>query len=169
VAGIKSEYLAGMPRNLHAAALVEALSDGFGDVLVQGRNPLPLPSGVKSGLLGHFFYCRAGSEYDGWLRSTASRIECDQSRRATPPSIYFLVAGRVRNTTVRISIVLFGAAWIGCATCICVLPGLRPRSTVISTIGGLVRRAMMSSDADTAVQEETRNAARTLAACKRWR
>ena len=85
VAGIKSEYLAGMPRNLHAAALVEALSDGFGDVLVQGRNPLPLPSGVKSGLLGHFFYCRAGSEYDGWLRSTASRIECDQSRRATPP------------------------------------------------------------------------------------
>jgi hypothetical protein len=55
-------------RNLSDAetdALVEALSDGFGDVFVQGRIPLPLPSGVKSGLLGHFFYCRAGSEYDG--------------------------------------------------------------------------------------------------------
>jgi hypothetical protein len=40
-------------------ALVEALADGFGDVLVQGSVPLPIPSKVKSGLLEHFIY---GSE-----------------------------------------------------------------------------------------------------------
>jgi hypothetical protein len=49
-------------------ALVEALGDGFGDVLVQGLTPLPLPSNLKSGLLEHFFYrrhCRDRDE-EGW-------------------------------------------------------------------------------------------------------
>jgi hypothetical protein len=45
-------------------ALVEALSDGFGHVLVKGSDPLPLPEKVKSGLLDHFIYCWEDSEYD---------------------------------------------------------------------------------------------------------
>jgi hypothetical protein len=45
-------------------ALVEALGDGFGDVLVADRSPFPLPSNVKSGLLDHSFHCPPNSTYD---------------------------------------------------------------------------------------------------------
>jgi hypothetical protein len=45
-------------------ALIEALSDGFGDALVSGRNALPLPAKVKSGLVDHLFYRRVNTEYD---------------------------------------------------------------------------------------------------------
>jgi hypothetical protein len=45
-------------------ALVEALGDGFGSPLDPRRQPSPLPSKVRSGLLGHQFYCRPGSDYD---------------------------------------------------------------------------------------------------------
>jgi hypothetical protein len=37
-------------------ALVEALGDGFGDVLVQGAEPSPVPSTLKTGLLDHRWY-----------------------------------------------------------------------------------------------------------------
>jgi hypothetical protein len=45
-------------------ALVEALSDGFGDVLVAKTNSFPLPINVNSGLLDHSVHCPANSEYD---------------------------------------------------------------------------------------------------------
>jgi hypothetical protein len=45
-------------------ALVEALSDGFGGVLYRGHKAMPLPDGVKSGLLEHSFHVSSNSEYD---------------------------------------------------------------------------------------------------------
>jgi hypothetical protein len=45
-------------------AIVEALGDGFGERLGQGRQPLPLPSNVKSGLLDHAFHFYSGYDAD---------------------------------------------------------------------------------------------------------
>jgi hypothetical protein len=45
-------------------ALVEALADGFGEVLVQGTKSFPLPTNVKGGLLKHAFFPRPDPEYD---------------------------------------------------------------------------------------------------------
>jgi hypothetical protein len=47
-------------------ALVEALSDGFGDRLIQGQQPLPLPGDVNSGLLEHAVYSDSGYDADDW-------------------------------------------------------------------------------------------------------
>ena len=45
-------------------ALEEAFSDGFGAVSVQGTQSLPLPRGLKSGLLKHAFYTKNAPEDD---------------------------------------------------------------------------------------------------------
>jgi hypothetical protein len=59
-------------------ALIEALGDGFGDVFVAGREPLPLPTKVNSGLLDHRFYS-ADTEYDAdeWENAFWSRGDED--------------------------------------------------------------------------------------------
>ena len=50
----------------------------------------------------------------------------------------------------------------GSASCICARPGRLPSSTATSATGSPTRPATTSSIADTAIQEEVRNAARTL-------
>lgn len=69
-------------------ALVEALADGFGEVLVPDREAQPLPRILKAGLLQHSFYVERTQEYDAddWDNPFWTSANNDD---APPPSEWF--------------------------------------------------------------------------------
>jgi hypothetical protein len=69
-------------------ALIVALGDGFGSTLLDYR-AMPLPAGIKSGLLQHHFFVEANSEYDPEWNRGAFWESPGGDKRDRPPSDIF--------------------------------------------------------------------------------
>jgi len=74
-------------------ALIEALTDGFGSLLVQNSEALPLPPEIKTGLLLHAHHVTVGMEYDPYEWNYAF----SNSRGDEPAPSEFFPLGFIRR------------------------------------------------------------------------